>query len=90
MMFNNIEVDMRYFDNYLIVAQNHSIRFVQITAQDVTTTISQYQNDPNGGGMQVMPPLLEKEYSGILQNDRIVGMVYNYLRHEIIFVCTND
>ena len=57
---------MFYFDNYLIVAQNHSIRFVQILASEITTSINQYQNDPNGGGISVMPPLLDREYSGIL------------------------
>ncbi len=31
-----------YFDGYLVVAQNHSIRFLQLSAADVTTTISQF------------------------------------------------
>ena len=83
-------MDIRFYENYIIVAQDHSIRFIPINSSEITTTISQYQNDPNGGGMQVMPSILEKTYSGILQQDTIIGMIYNHLRHEIVFVCTND
>jgi hypothetical protein len=42
------------------------------------------------GGLQVSSPVLEREFSGILQQDRIVGSVYNYLRNELVFVCCND
>jgi len=79
-----------FFDSYLIVAQNHSIRFVQLTSAEITTTVAQYQNDVNGTGMPIPPAQKEKEFSGILQNERIVGMVNNYVRHELIFVCSND
>ncbi len=40
--------------------------------------------------MPVSPAPLDKEFSGILQNERIVGIVNNHLRHELIFVCCND
>ena len=52
--------------------------------------MAQYQNDPNGLGLALAPAPLDREYSGITRNDRIVGIVNNYLRHELIFVCCNE
>ena len=40
----NLEVDISFFDNYLIVAQQFNFRFVQINPEEVTTTMSQYAN----------------------------------------------
>ena len=38
----SLEVDMHYIDNYLVVAQNHSIRFIYLNEADVTSTIQQF------------------------------------------------
>jgi hypothetical protein len=84
------EVELQYFENYLIVAQSHSLRFLQITAADVTTHIDQFQLDKNGAGMPVLPYALNREFSGILHNERIVGCVFNPVRHELVFCSAND
>ena len=39
-----VEVDMVYYDNYLIVAQQFNFRFIQINPEEITTTISQFSN----------------------------------------------
>lgn len=63
---DNKEVDIAYFENHLIVAQNFNFRFIAITHEEVNTTISQFQNPDEGN-----QPLLEKEFSGIIHNERI-------------------
>lgn len=37
-----------------------------------------------------MPQTLIREFSGILQNERIVGLVFNHLRQELIFACASE
>jgi len=72
------------------VTQAHSLRFLQLTASEITTTLDSYQLDKNGGGMPVLPGSLQRQFSGILHNERIVGTVYNHLRGDLIFACTNE
>ena len=84
------EVDLQYFDSYLIVAQAHSLRFLQITAADVTTHIDQFQLDKNGAGMPVLPYALNREFSGILPSGRIVGCVHNPVKNELIYASCNE
>jgi hypothetical protein len=37
-----------------------------------------------------LSPLLERDFSGVIQNDRIVGIFPNPPKHEMIFVCALD
>jgi len=36
------EVDIAYFDKYLVISHFHNIRFVQLTADEIKTTIRQF------------------------------------------------
>jgi len=85
-----IEVELVYFDSYVIVNQDHSVRFLNLTAADVTTTIAQFQNDHSSGAPLNAPRAMDLQFSGILHSERIVGVVHNYLRHELIFVTSNE
>jgi|LauGreDrversion4_2_1035121.scaffolds.fasta_scaffold671238_1 hypothetical protein len=84
------EVDIKYFENYLIVAQAFNLRFLHLTAADIATSLDSYQLDRNGSGMPAMPQTLNREFSGIVHGERIVGTVYNHIRHELLFICAND
>lgn len=67
-----------------------AVRFLNLVESDVSTTIAQYQADQSLGGHQVSPPVLEREFSGIIHQEPIVGVVYNHLRHELVFVVCQD
>ena len=79
-----IEVDIMLFDNYLIVAQQFNFRFVQLNPSEITTTISQFMN-PDEPAKHI-----EREFSGIIQNDKIFGLLPNPSRHELLFICVSD
>jgi hypothetical protein len=79
-----IEVDIMLFDNYLIVAQQFNFRFVQLNPTEITTTISQFMN-PDEPAKHI-----EREFSGIIQNDKIFGLLPNPSRHELLFICVSD
>lgn len=72
------------------MTQAHSLRFLQLTAAEVTTTFDSYQLDKNGGGIPALPGTLQRQFSGILHNERIVGTVYNHLRGDLVFACANE
>lgn len=74
----------------MIVNQDHSVRFLNLTAADVQTNISQFQNDHSSGQPLIAPRPLDQQFSGILHGERIVGIVHNYLRHELIVVTSNE
>lgn len=81
---------MFYYEGYLIVFQNYSLRFLPLSESEITTTIAQFQSDMTLGGTQLNCQVLEKEFSGVLQQDRIVGAVFNPMRKEIVVVCATD
>jgi hypothetical protein len=72
------------------MCQDNSARFLLLGPSDVATTIEQFQADHKSGVPLVHPRPLDKEFSGIPCNDKIVGIVHHYLRRELIFVTTNE
>jgi hypothetical protein len=89
--YEHEEVDMIYFDQCLIVVQKRTLRFVQIVKEDAVTPL-RYQNSgpypDNISPNEQIPslPILDKEFAGSTSSKDIVGLVYNYLRYEVICV----
>lgn len=82
------EADLVYFDQFLILIQKTSVRCVQLTPEEISTTFENYQTGDNNG-VKAESPVLEKQFIGTISNERMVGLVNNYLRNELICVCTD-
>jgi hypothetical protein len=80
-----IETDLIYFDGYLIVAQPFNLRFAQISPSEVTTTVNNFLS-PDESQSQ----LFDRQFVGIIQNDRIVQILPHPLRSELLFICCSD
>ena len=74
------EVDFIYHHGCLIVAQEHSFKFVAISPADVTTKLTTYV-DPD----EVNAPLAEKEASGLISQEKILGFVADSLNKQVNF-----
>ncbi len=72
------------FDNYLIVAQQQNIRFVQLNPSEINTTIAQFMN-PDEPAKHI-----EKEFSGIIHPEKIFALLPNPSRHELLFICLSE
>jgi hypothetical protein len=79
------EVDFVYHAHNLIVAQEHSFKFVKINPAEVTSKISNYM-DPD----EVNAPLAEKESSGLICQEPILGFVTDSLTKELVFATHNQ
>mmetsp|Transcript_29530 Transcript_29530/g.28707 ORF Transcript_29530/g.28707 Transcript_29530/m.28707 type:complete len:201 (+) Transcript_29530:47-649(+) len=64
---NNKEVDLVYFDGYLIVASNYNFKIVPISPHEVNANIDKFlQMDDS------IAPTIDKEAFGIIAHDKIV------------------
>lgn len=79
------EVDFIYHHGNLIVAQEHSFKFVAISPNDATSKLSTYI-DPD----EVNAPLAEKESSGMISQEKILGFVSDSLSKQVNFALQNN
>mmetsp|Transcript_21894 Transcript_21894/g.16217 ORF Transcript_21894/g.16217 Transcript_21894/m.16217 type:complete len:139 (+) Transcript_21894:359-775(+) len=82
---NNREVDLMYFDGYLIVASNYNFKIVPISPSEVNSTIDKFISQEDA-----LAPTIEREAYGNISHDKIVGLIQSPNSRDLIFACQND
>jgi hypothetical protein len=82
---------MIYYRGCIIVAYQKAVRFIEILAADVTSTVEQFMNiDLGFGAPKNDSPVLEsKQFTGKIFQERVFSLVYNHLRDEVVCVCVD-
>ncbi len=83
---------MIYYDGHLILAQNKSLRCIDLVADEVSTTVDNFQAFDYQGQAQPNdnPVKNDKWFTGIISENKIINFVDNQLRNEIVCVSVDS
>ena len=82
---NSKEVDFMYHQGMLIVAQEFSFKFVQLSSEDASSKLTNYV-DPD----EINAPLAEKVASGLISEEKILGFVCDSLNKQLVLCTLNE